>query len=130
MRGSSLLKFSRLVFVSASNQNILTFFRDFTEADLARRKSSFSNDYTKITKYNVVQYFSNDYDCTHCGYWIFLSLRFAKHQLEFNWKMSTSTSTSIKTVIKNGKKTTIKTITVTSPSVFGYLDVNKNNTYM
>ena len=60
MRGSSLLKFSRLVFVSASNQNILTFFRDFTEADLARRKSSFSNDYTKITKYNVVQYFSND----------------------------------------------------------------------
>ena len=59
MRGSSLLKFSRLVFVSASNQNILTFFRDFTEADLARRKSSFSNDYTKITKYNVVQYFSN-----------------------------------------------------------------------
>ena len=61
MRGSSLLKFSRLVFVSASNQNILTFFRDFTEADLARRKSSFSNDYTKITKYNVVQYFRNDH---------------------------------------------------------------------
>ena len=48
---------SRNIFGSASNQNVLTFFRDFTEADLARRKSSFSNDYTKITKYNVVQYF-------------------------------------------------------------------------